>query len=68
MAAVAMTAIDNTATPGWRRFGALMLAVAAVGLPINELHTYALLVALAVVMLTGGNCDAESFAETIAGV
>lgn len=53
MAAVAMTEIDNTATPGWRRFGALMLAVAAVGLPINELHTYALLVALAVVMLTG---------------
>jgi hypothetical protein len=38
---------------GWRRTGALLLAVAAVGLPVNDLAAYALLVVLAVVIFTG---------------
>ncbi|HEX3709658.1 MAG TPA: hypothetical protein VHV56_07200 [Pseudolabrys sp.] len=37
----------------WRRVAALMLGVAAVGLPINDIAGYALLVALAVVVFTG---------------
>ncbi len=38
---------------GWRRFGVLLLAVAAVGLPVNHAAVYALLVAAAVLIFTG---------------
>ena len=38
---------------GWRRVAVLVLAVAAVGLPINDLASYALLVALTVIVFTG---------------
>jgi hypothetical protein len=38
---------------GWVKGAALSLAVAAVGLPINDLAAYALLLALAVIIFTG---------------
>jgi hypothetical protein len=37
----------------WRRLAALLLAVAAVGLPINHVGAYALLVVAAVIVFTG---------------
>lgn len=44
---------DEAAGQGWRRLGVLILAVAAIGLPVNELADYALLVLLAVAIFTG---------------
>ena len=38
---------------GWLKVAALVLALAAVGLPVNGLAAYALLLALAVLILTG---------------
>ena len=38
---------------GWRRLGVLILAVAAVGLPVNDIAIYALLVIVAVVVFSG---------------
>ncbi len=38
---------------GWLKGAALILAVAAVGLPVNDLAAYALLLALAVIIFTG---------------
>ena len=38
---------------GWLKVAALILAVAAVGLPVNGLAAYALLLALAVIIFTG---------------
>lgn len=38
---------------GWRRLAVLVLAVAAVGLPVNDLGIYALLLIVAVVVFTG---------------
>src|SRR5450631_553191 len=38
---------------GWRKIAVLLLAVAAVGLPVNDLVSYAPLVALAVIVFTG---------------
>ena len=38
---------------GWRRFAVLVLAVAAIGLPVNSLSDYALLTILTVVIFTG---------------
>jgi hypothetical protein len=38
---------------GWRKFTVLVLAVAAVGLPVNHVGIYALLVIVAVVVFTG---------------
>lgn len=38
---------------GWRQAAALALGVAAVGLPVNEISDYALLLLLAVVIFTG---------------
>jgi hypothetical protein len=38
---------------GWRKLAVLVLAVAAVGLPINDVGAYALLLAVAVVVFTG---------------
>ena len=38
---------------GWRRFGVLLLAIAAVGLPVNHPAVYALLLVVAVAAFTG---------------
>jgi hypothetical protein len=38
---------------GWRKLAALLLAVAAVGLPINQIEAYGLLLAAAVVIFSG---------------
>jgi hypothetical protein len=38
---------------GWRKFAVLMLTVAAVGLPVNHVGTYALLLIVAVFVFTG---------------
>ncbi|HUL90592.1 MAG TPA: hypothetical protein VLU23_20710 [Pseudolabrys sp.] len=49
-----MTAMrDDAAGAGWRKAGALVLAVAAVGLPVNNISDYALLLVLAVVIFCG---------------
>ena len=51
-----MTAMRADVAPtgaGWRKFAALMLGVAAVGLPVNSVADYALLVVLAVVIFSG---------------
>ena len=48
-----MPAAREAASPGWRKFGALLLGVAAVGLPVNDLGTYALLVVLTVLIFSG---------------
>ena len=53
---LAMTAMrDSRSAAGaaWRKVAALMLGVAAVGLPINDIAGYALLVALAVAIFVG---------------
>jgi hypothetical protein len=55
-----MTADDTPPTldeyqggAGWCRFGVLLLAFAAVGLPVNEISVYALLLILSVIVCTG---------------
>jgi len=51
-----MTATSADVAPtgaGWRKFAALLLGVAAVGLPVNSVADYALLVVLAVVIFSG---------------
>jgi hypothetical protein len=50
-----MTAMrDNElAGAGWRKLAALLLGVAAIGLPINDLAGYAVLLVLAVIIFTG---------------
>jgi hypothetical protein len=55
-----MTADDPPPTPdkgqaaaGWRKFGVLLLAFAAVGLPVNDISIYALLLILTVIVFTG---------------
>jgi hypothetical protein len=53
----AMTAMNDDATlagAGWRKLAALLLAVAAVGLPVNHLGIYVLLLIVAVVVFSGG--------------
>jgi hypothetical protein len=44
---------DEGAGAGWRKLAVLILAVAAIGLPVNNLADYALLVVLAVVVFSG---------------
>ena len=44
---------DDDAGAGWRKLAALVLAVAAIGLPVNNLGGYALLTVLAVVIFSG---------------
>jgi len=51
-----MIAASDTASPafsGWRKLAALVLALAAVGLPVNDLGSYALLLVAAVVIFSG---------------
>lgn len=49
----AMTGTVAAATGGWRKPAALLLALAAIGLPVNTLGGYALLLAAAVVIFCG---------------
>jgi len=49
----AATEIESAASAGWRRLAALVLAFAAVGLPVNELASYLLLLVAAVVVFSG---------------
>ena len=44
---------ENAAGAGWRKLAALLLALAAVGLPVNDVGSYALLLVLAVVIFSG---------------
>src|SRR5262245_4243573 len=44
---------EESAGANWRKLAVLMLAVAAVGLPLNNIVDYALLVIVAVVVFTG---------------
>src|SRR3972149_2657468 len=44
---------DQPSGAGWRRLGALILAVAAAGLPLNDFSVYALLLILTVVVFAG---------------
>lgn len=53
MIAESQTARPSGSTAWWLRVGAMLLAVAAVGLPINELFGYALLVAAAIAIFSG---------------
>ncbi len=49
-----MTAMhEDTSGSGWRKLAALLLCIVAVGLPVNTISDYALLVVLAVVIFTG---------------
>ncbi|HEY1475741.1 MAG TPA: hypothetical protein VGF53_16820 [Pseudolabrys sp.] len=51
-----MIAASEPASPraaGWRKLAALALALAAVGLPVNQLETYALLLLAAVFIFSG---------------
>ena len=49
-----MTATNEDAGgAGWRKFAALLLGAAAIGLPINNISDYALLLVLAVVIFCG---------------
>ncbi len=44
---------DEVGGQGWRKLAVLILAVAAIGLPVNDLADYVLLVVLAVAIFTG---------------
>ena len=44
---------DRAPGAGWRKFAALVLCVAAVGLPVNQLEAYALLLVATVVIFSG---------------
>src|SRR5712691_6969358 len=51
-----MTSASVVASPvsgGWRKLAALILGVAAVGLPVNHLAAYALLMVATVVIFSG---------------
>jgi hypothetical protein len=47
------TRVKWRAGTGWRKFGVLLLSFAAVGLPINDISVYALLLILTVIVFTG---------------
>jgi hypothetical protein len=49
----AASEIASGAFAGWRKLAALVLALAAVGLPVNELGSYALLLVAAIVIFNG---------------
>src|SRR5262245_27058842 len=44
---------ESAASWGWRKLAALVFALAAVGLPLNDLGSYALLLVVAVVIFSG---------------
>jgi hypothetical protein len=44
---------EPQAGAGWLRFGVLLLAVAVVGLPVNDISVYALLVIVTIVVFSG---------------
>ena len=45
--------IGSAASGGWRKLAALVLALAAIGLPVNDFGSYALLLVVAVVIFSG---------------
>src|SRR5262249_59397237 len=45
--------IASAASGGWRKLAALVLALAAIGLPVNDFGSYALLLVVAVVIFNG---------------
>src|SRR5262249_21373970 len=45
--------IASAASGGWRKLTALVLALAAIGLPVNDFGSYALLLVMAVVIFSG---------------
>src|SRR5262245_12530603 len=52
--AVSMDAVNSDASgAGWRKAGALGLAIAIIGLPINNIYGYTLLAVLAVIIFCG---------------
>jgi hypothetical protein len=60
---------DSGTSGAWRAFAALLLIIAALGLPINDLFRYALLVIAAVVILTGEvSSQPKAWLRAIAGV
>ncbi len=48
-----LTADNNSAGAAWRKAAVLVLGVAAIGLPVNNLNDYALLLIMAVVIFSG---------------
>ena len=63
-----MTALSNDAPGnGWRKVAVLVLAVAAIGLPVNNLADYALLLVLTVIVFSG-EVSARPRAWAAAGV
>ena len=58
---------DKQAGDGWRKFGVLLLALAAAGLPVNNIFVYALLVILIIIVFTGEiRSHARAWLATIA--
>ena len=51
---------ENAAGTGWRKVGALILGIAVVGLPINNISDYAVLIVLTIVIFYG---DVEASAR-----
>src|SRR5262249_43862207 len=45
--------IASAASGGWRRLAALVLALAAIGLPVNDFASYALMLVVAIVTFSG---------------
>ena len=66
----AMTStLENSPRPGagWRKLAALLLALAAVGLPVNDVGSYALLLVATVVIFSGAaRASAGAWAAAIA--
>jgi len=50
---IAARELVSTVSSGWRKLAALVLAMVAVGLPINQLEAYALLLIAAIVIFSG---------------
>jgi hypothetical protein len=50
---IAARELASPASGGWRKLAALLLAVAVVGLPVNQLEAYVLLLVAAVVIFSG---------------
>lgn len=64
----AITSPETSANP-WLRMAALALVVAGLGLPVNELHLYALLVIAAVVVFCGAiSCAASRWLAALSVV